>query len=89
MVAGEAAVLGLVCLGYPFHPPGKPERTRTKHLENLKTPTLIPQGTRDSFCRPEDAAGLQPKLSIDGLGFLRPPTRFSPLEKSQAARDVT
>ena len=33
MVADEAQVRGLVCLGYPFHPPGRPERTRTAHLE--------------------------------------------------------
>ncbi len=54
MVADEAKVRGLVCLGYPFHPPGRPEGTRTKHLENLKTPALILQGTRDSFGTPDD-----------------------------------
>jgi uncharacterized protein len=54
MVADEAGVRGLVCLGYPFHPPGKPEVTRTKHLETLRTPALILQGTRDSFGSPED-----------------------------------
>jgi uncharacterized protein len=54
MVADEAKVRGLVCLGYPFHPPGKSEGTRTKHLENLKTPALILQGRRDSFGTPED-----------------------------------
>ena len=54
MVADEAGVLGLVCLGYPFHPPGQPEKTRTKHLESLRTPTLILQGTRDSFGGPDD-----------------------------------
>jgi len=56
IVADEAGVRGLVCLGYPFHPPGKPERPRTKHLENLRTPTLIVQGTRDSFGGPEELA---------------------------------
>ncbi|MEF0941435.1 alpha/beta hydrolase family protein [Rhizobium sp. BR 362] len=40
---------GLLCLGYPFHPPGKPENLRTAHLAELKTPTLICQGTRDEF----------------------------------------
>jgi predicted alpha/beta-hydrolase family hydrolase len=69
MVADEAKVLGLVCLGYPFHPPGQPEKTRTKHLENLQTPTLILQGTRDSFGRPEDVAGykLSPAIRIEWL----------------------
>jgi hypothetical protein len=42
-------VAGLVCLGYPFHPPKKPEQLRTAHLERLKCPTLIVQGERDPF----------------------------------------
>jgi uncharacterized protein len=54
MVADEAAALGVVCLGYPFHPPGQPAKTRTRHLEALRTPTLIVQGTRDSFGLPEE-----------------------------------
>ncbi|CAN7260797.1 alpha/beta hydrolase [Rhizobium sp. LjRoot30] len=45
----EGAVAGLICLGYPFHPPGKPAQLRTAHLETLKTPALICQGTRDEF----------------------------------------
>lgn len=64
MVADEAGVLGLVCLGYPFHPPGKPEKTRTSHLENLRTPTLILQGTRDSFGRAEEVRGYKLSTSI-------------------------
>jgi predicted alpha/beta-hydrolase family hydrolase len=57
MVADDAGVAGLICLGYPFHPPGNPGRTRTRHLEKLRTPTLILQGTRDSFGKPEEVAG--------------------------------
>ena len=49
MVADEAGVAGLVCFGYPFHPPGQPEKLRVAHLENLKTPSLFLQGTRDTF----------------------------------------
>ena len=50
----EGKIKGLLCLGYPFHPPGKPENLRTQHLTGLKTPTLICQGTRDEFgTRPE------------------------------------
>ncbi|NVK14744.1 MAG: alpha/beta hydrolase [Rhodobacteraceae bacterium] len=45
----EGRICGLLCLGYPFHPPGKPERLRTAHLEVLKTPALICQGSRDPF----------------------------------------
>lgn len=43
------AITGLVCLGYPFHPPGTPEATRTGHLEPLRCPALIVQGERDPF----------------------------------------
>ncbi|MGZ5426434.1 MAG: alpha/beta family hydrolase, partial [Thermoanaerobaculia bacterium] len=49
LVADEAGVGGLVCLGYPFHPPGKPDVLRVRHLESLKTPGLIVQGARDPF----------------------------------------
>ncbi|MEE8585420.1 MAG: alpha/beta family hydrolase [Acidobacteriota bacterium] len=49
LVADEEGVQGLVCLGYPFHPPGNPLKLRTAHLEGLMTPTLIVQGERDVF----------------------------------------
>jgi predicted alpha/beta-hydrolase family hydrolase len=45
----DNAIAGLVCLGYPFHPPAKPEQLRTEHLKDLKCPTLIVQGDRDPF----------------------------------------
>lgn len=69
MVADELGVRGLVCLGYPFHPPGRPTRTRTKHLEQLETPTLILQGTRDALGTAEDVAGyeLSPKIRVHWL----------------------
>lgn len=47
MISDECGAAGTICLGYPFHPQGKPEVRRTAHLVNLKTPTLICQGTRD------------------------------------------
>ena len=49
MVADELGVRGLVCLGYPFHPPGDTSRLRVAHLESLRTPALIIQGERDPF----------------------------------------
>jgi predicted alpha/beta-hydrolase family hydrolase len=48
-IADQAQVAALVCLGYPFHAPGKPTLPRTQHLRTLSTPTLICQGTRDPF----------------------------------------
>lgn len=56
MVADEAGARGLVCFGYPFHPPGKPERTRTAHLAEMHTPALILQGTRDPFGTPDEVS---------------------------------
>jgi predicted alpha/beta-hydrolase family hydrolase len=49
LVADEIGAKGLVCLGYPFHPPGRPDKLRTEHLADIRTPTLILQGTRDPF----------------------------------------
>jgi uncharacterized protein len=45
----EGLVVGLVCLGYPFHPPKTPERLRTAHLAGLTAPALFVQGERDPF----------------------------------------
>lgn len=64
MVADEVGARGLVCLGYPFHPPGRPDRLRTKHLETLTTPALIVQGTRDPFGTPEEIEGYRLSDSI-------------------------
>lgn len=49
LIADEAEVDGLICLGYPFHALGKKDKPRTEHLINLKTPTLILQGERDTM----------------------------------------
>ena len=56
MIADELRVRGVVSLGYPFHPPKKPQRVRTKHLLDIKTPMLICQGERDTFGRPAEVA---------------------------------
>jgi len=49
LIADEAKVNGLICLGYPFHPVGKRNQLRVEHLREIKTPTLIVQGERDPF----------------------------------------
>ena len=49
MLLEESNALGCICMGYPFHPPGKPEKLRTAHLENINKPVLILQGERDTF----------------------------------------
>jgi predicted alpha/beta-hydrolase family hydrolase len=71
-------IAGLLCLGYPFHPIGKPDLLRTAHLETLRAPTLICQGTRDPFGSREDVIGyeLSDQIEIfwleDGDHDLRP-----------------
>ncbi|MEM9386196.1 MAG: alpha/beta family hydrolase [Pseudomonadota bacterium] len=57
LLADELGVAGLICLGYPFHPAGKPERLRTEHLEALCTPTLIVQGERDPLGKRAEVEG--------------------------------
>jgi len=42
-------ISGLICLGYPFHPPGKPDRLRTAHFASYNCPSLVCQGENDPF----------------------------------------
>lgn len=68
-VADAAGARGLICLGYPFHPPGRPEHLRIAHLASLRTKALIVQGTRDPFGRADEVAGypLSPTIRIHWL----------------------
>jgi predicted alpha/beta-hydrolase family hydrolase len=50
IAASGTDVDGLVFLGYPLHPPGKPERLRVEHLSRVRAPMLFVEGTRDPFC---------------------------------------
>ena len=52
-VAAGAPANGLVFLGYPLHPPGKPGQLRDRHLPRIDAPMLFVQGTRDTFARPD------------------------------------
>jgi len=55
VAASEAGDLaGLVFLGYPLHPPAKPEQLRATHLPNVKAPMLFVQGSRDAFGTPDE-----------------------------------
>ena len=49
LLAEETLVAGVACLGFPFHPPGKPENYKGEHLAKLEKPCLILQGERDTF----------------------------------------
>ncbi len=72
MVADAVGVRGLVCLGYPFHPPGKPvldpaADPRIAHLRGLRTPTLIVQGARDPFGGRDEVAAYRLSSAIEVL----------------------
>ncbi|MDB4994849.1 MAG: putative hydrolase of the alpha/beta-hydrolase fold protein [Myxococcaceae bacterium] len=56
IVAGGENVRGLVFLGYPLHPPGKPADLRTQHWPKVRVPSLFVQGTRDPFGNPMELA---------------------------------
>ena len=56
LIANESEAAGLVCLGYPFHPSGKPDKLRIEHLKAIKTPTLIVQGERDALGNKDEVA---------------------------------
>lgn len=73
---------GLVCLGYPFHPPEKPDALRTAHLLDLQTPALICQGTRDPFGGRDEVPGygLAPGIEMrwfEGDHDVQPRTRLA------------
>ncbi len=92
-VADRGRVRGLVCMGYPFHPPGQPQKLRTAHLAELRTPTLILQGTRDDFGRPEDVAGyaLSPGIRvhwIEGGDHSFKPTKASGRTEKQNVEEA-
>jgi predicted alpha/beta-hydrolase family hydrolase len=53
-VEDALGVAGVVCIGYPLHPPKKPEQLRTEHLPRLSTKALFISGTRDEFGTPEE-----------------------------------
>jgi uncharacterized protein len=86
-VAEGMAAAGLVYLGYPLHPPGKPEKLRDEHLYGLTLPMLFLQGTRDAFATPElleaVVARIGPSATVqwreggghtfEVAGFKRPP----------------
>ena len=63
MAAAEGmAAAGLVFLGYPLHPPGRPEKIRDAHLDAVPVPMLFLQGSRDTFARPDLLAAVIARL---------------------------
>jgi predicted alpha/beta-hydrolase family hydrolase len=68
----DVDVAGLVLLGYPLHPPGKPQQLRAAHLPHVRAPMLFVQGSRDPFGGPDELAPF--------LAGLAPGTRLFAIE---------
>jgi predicted alpha/beta-hydrolase family hydrolase len=87
MVADETRVKGLVCLGYPFHPSGRPEKLRIDHLQRLQTPSLFLQGDRDNLGNKDEVAGytISRKIRLhwlpDGDHSFKPRKKFGRTEQ--------
>jgi predicted alpha/beta-hydrolase family hydrolase len=55
--AAAGGAVAVLCLAFPVHPPGRPERSRMDELDGVDVPVLVVQGERDPFGCPEPAAG--------------------------------
>ena len=81
IIANELDCAGVICLGFPFYPPGKPEKTRVETLQQIKKPTLVVQGERDSLGNKETvenyslAKNVVVKWLTDGDHDLKPRKR--------------
>jgi predicted alpha/beta-hydrolase family hydrolase len=90
----DLPVTGLVLLGYPLHPPGRPEQRRDKHLPAIGRPMLFVQGSRDAFGTPAELSpvleSLDPKATLHvvngGDHSFKP--RTNPAAQATAMDDV-
>ncbi|KAA1158929.1 alpha/beta hydrolase [Pseudoalteromonas distincta] len=76
--SSEQSLSGVIAFGYPFHPPGKPEKLRTDHFADIVCPFLVLQGERDTFGTREELLTMKmPKQPLftwlsDGDHSLKP-----------------
>ncbi len=87
LLVDELAVEGLVCLGYPFHPIGKPDKLRTAHLESLRSPALIVQGTRDPMGKREEVEGYSLAPGVELCWLPDGDHSFKPRKKSGRSQE--
>jgi predicted alpha/beta-hydrolase family hydrolase len=87
VAAAGADAAALVLLGYPLHPPGRPDKPRTRHLPSIKIPMLVVQGERDAFGTPAELepvlAGLKAELCVveGGDHSYKVPKKLKPQEQ--------
>jgi predicted alpha/beta-hydrolase family hydrolase len=84
-LAAGGAGPGLVCLGYPFHPPGKPQALRTAHLQTLRAPALIVQGERDPFGKRDEVEAMALSPRMDFCWLVDGDHSFEPRKRSGAS----
>lgn len=64
-------VVGVLCLAFPLHPPGKPDKSRAGELEAVRVPVLVVQGERDAFGGPADLPAGPDVVAVSGDHSLR------------------
>jgi predicted alpha/beta-hydrolase family hydrolase len=74
--AEAAGAAGVLCLAFPVHPPGRPEKTRLGELDGVPVPVLVVQGERDPFGMPPAAEGRE-VVVVPGTHSLRSTTRIA------------
>jgi predicted alpha/beta-hydrolase family hydrolase len=87
MIAENHQVAGVICLGYPFHPQGKPERLRIEHLKTIQTPTLICQGERDPKGKREEIEQLAFSRAVQIQWLKDGDNNFKPRKRSGRSLD--
>lgn len=94
LLAEHPQVAGIACLGFPFHPPGKPDKFKGDHLATIAKPTLILQGERDTFGPREEfeTFSLSPLVEVafipDGDHSFKPRKRSGHTEQENIDRAV-
>ena len=78
----SSTVAAGVCLGYPFHPLGKPAQLRTQHLIDLSAPCLIVQGERDAMGRQDEVEGYSLSSAVTLQWIPDGDHSFSPRKRS-------
>lgn len=88
--AGEVgdALAGCVVFGYPFHPPGKPDKTRLDHFPSLRVPVLICQGERDPFGKPDEVCAYPLPNAVSLEWIADGDHDFKPRKRSGRDRDA-
>jgi predicted alpha/beta-hydrolase family hydrolase len=90
---GAGDLAGLVFLGYPLHPPGKPDRLRSGHLASVRAPMFFVQGSRDTFGTPDELRPIIERLKaslyvVEGGDHSFTVAKSWPVSQEQVYRDA-